>query len=76
MLDGRGTITIGGLIQTCLMIKHSLKNAQFLLRSMWLSMTGDVLDTILWEAFKVVIKGFVISYEATQKSKKKSTNQK
>lgn len=34
--------------------------------------TGDVSDSTLWESFKVVIRGFVISYEATQKKQRRS----
>lgn len=33
--------------------------------------TGDVSDSAFWEAFKVVIRGFVLSFEAAQKKKQR-----
>lgn len=34
--------------------------------------TGDVSGSALWGAFKVVIRGFVISYDATQKKQRRN----
>lgn len=36
--------------------------------------TGNVSDSTLWEAFKVVIRGFVLSYEAAEKNRGDKVN--